>query len=114
MRELKEENGEYKLVGNALPAEPVPKNIGFLKEVVKEKASCNRLLTLTVCHLTEGTWEEEKKMSAALRPSTELLTGILYHSNMVSCTLHFKFQVSLRTARFDTHSQGWLADDAFT
>ncbi|CAJ1380520.1 unnamed protein product [Effrenium voratum] len=72
VRELKEENGEYKLVGNALPTEPVPKNIGFLKEVIKEKAQLQPPAhTLTVYHLTEGTWQEEKKMSATLRPSTE-------------------------------------------
>ncbi|CAJ1457109.1 unnamed protein product, partial [Effrenium voratum] len=72
VRELKEENGEYKLVGNALPIKPVPENIGFLKEVIKEKAQLQPPAhTLTVYHLTEGTWQEEKKMSAALRPSTE-------------------------------------------
>ncbi|CAJ1412552.1 unnamed protein product [Effrenium voratum] len=74
VRELKEENGEYKLVGNALPIEPVPANIGFLKEVIKEKkpnrVQCDADET-RIFHLTEGTWQEEKKMSAALRPSTE-------------------------------------------
>ncbi|CAJ1376261.1 unnamed protein product [Effrenium voratum] len=61
VRELKEENGEYKLVGNALPTEPVPKNIGFLKEVIKEKAQLQPPAhTLTVYHLTEGTWQEEE------------------------------------------------------
>ncbi|CAJ1353442.1 unnamed protein product [Effrenium voratum] len=72
VRELKEENGEYKLVGNALSIAPVPVNISFLKEVIKEKAQLQPPAhTLTVYHLTEGTWQEEKKMSAALRPSTE-------------------------------------------
>ena len=72
VRELKEENGEYKLVGNALPIKPVPANIGFLKKVIKEEAQLQPPAhTLTVYHLTEGTWQEEKKMSAALRPSTE-------------------------------------------
>ncbi|CAJ1361088.1 unnamed protein product, partial [Effrenium voratum] len=73
VRELKEENGEYKLVGNALPIEPMPVNIGFLKKVIKEekpsRVQCDADET-RIFHLTEGTWQEEK-MSATLRPSTE-------------------------------------------
>ena len=64
VRELKEENGEYKLVGNALPIEPMPANIG------SNRVQCDADET-RICHLTEGTWQEEEKMRAALRPSTE-------------------------------------------
>ena len=72
VRELKEENGEYKLVGNALPIKPVPENIGFLKEVITEKEKLATAASkLRIVHLTEGTWQEEKQMSAALRPSME-------------------------------------------
>ncbi|CAJ1403098.1 unnamed protein product [Effrenium voratum] len=72
VRELKEENGEYKLVGNALPIKPAPENIGFLKEVITEKEKLATAASkLRIVHLTEGTWQEEEKMRAALRPSTE-------------------------------------------
>ncbi|CAJ1420802.1 unnamed protein product [Effrenium voratum] len=67
-----EENGEYKLVGNALPIKPVPENIGFLKEVIKEKEQMTPAASkLRIFHTTENKWQEEEKMSAALRPSTE-------------------------------------------
>ncbi|CAJ1387561.1 unnamed protein product [Effrenium voratum] len=72
VRELKEENGEYKLVGNALPIEPMPVNIGFLKKVIKEEEQLTPAASkLRIFHLTEGMWQEEEKMRAALRPSTE-------------------------------------------
>ena len=61
VRELKEENGEYKLVGNALPIKPVPENIGFLKEVITEKEKLATAASkLRIVHLTEGTWQEEE------------------------------------------------------
>ena len=72
VQELKEENGDYKLVGSALPIKPMPENIGFLKKLIidYEKLTVG-VSRLRIFFRTEGQWQEEKKMSNGLRPLTE-------------------------------------------
>ena len=71
----KGEDDELTLVGSAFPISPLPANIGFLKEGIKEKKP-NRLAScdaddLQIYYRTDGKWQKEEKMSNALRPSTE-------------------------------------------
>ena len=68
----KGEDDELTLVGSAFPISPLPANIGFLKEGIKEKESLTvRVSKMDIYYRTDGKWQKEEKMSNALRPSTE-------------------------------------------
>ena len=68
----KGEDDELTLVGSAFPISPLPANIGFLKDGVKEKESLTvRVSKMDIYYRTDGKWQKEEKMSNALRPSTE-------------------------------------------
>ena len=68
----KGEDDELTLVGSAFPISPLPANIGFLKEGIKEKAeSKGPAFKMDIYCRTDGKWQKEEKMSNALRPSTE-------------------------------------------
>ena len=68
----KGEDDELTLVGSAFPISPLPANIGFLKDGIKEKESLTvRVSKMDIYYRTDGKWQKEEKMSNALRPSTE-------------------------------------------
>eukprot|EP00435_Cladocopium_sp_Y103_P036016 s2563_g9.t1 len=64
VQELQDENGKYKLAGNALPISPLPLNIGFLKKAIKEenpiRVQCDAV-QMVIFYLVNGEWKEEEE-----------------------------------------------------